>query len=70
MPLGEAFEAYLIQVEQGGQIRREETVTTPTWTYGAAEKATDGITGSYTIKVAQLSERFGPGLFGRITLNG
>ena len=69
VPLGEAFEAYLIQVEQGGQIRREETVTTPTWTYGAAEKATDGITGSHTIKVAQLSERFGPGLFGRITLN-
>ncbi len=69
VPLGEELESYLIRVTEAGQIRREETVGTPAWVYGGAEKAADGITGSYEIEVAQLSERFGPGLFGRITIN-
>jgi hypothetical protein len=39
------------------------------WNYTAAMQANDGVTASYTIDVAQISERFGPGPFTRIEIN-
>ena len=70
VPLGEASEAYLVRVYDGALKVREETVTTPAWAYGAAARVSDGTTGAYAVEVAQISDRFGPGLFRRIEING
>jgi hypothetical protein len=63
VPLGEASEAYLVQVLASGTIRREVRTTVPRWTYAATDKANDGVTGDWLVRVAQLSDRFGPGPF-------
>ena len=68
VPLGEATEQYLVRVEQGGTVR-EETVTAPTWTYTAAAKSADGVAGAFSVDIAQISDRFGPGPFRRIDIN-
>jgi hypothetical protein len=70
VPLGEATEAYVVRVLQGGVILREAAVTGPEWTYGAAQQVQDGATTSFEVAVAQLSDRFGPGLFRRIGIDG
>ena len=69
VPLGEAFERYLVQVIAGGNIRREVEVSAPAWTYPAADQAADGVTAPFTVAVAQISDRFGPGLFRRIEID-
>ncbi len=63
VPLGEAGEAYLIRVIRSGDVKREVEQPARDWTYTAAQRAADGITGPYRIEVAQLSDRVGPGLF-------
>ncbi|MCO6381890.1 glycoside hydrolase/phage tail family protein [Oceanicola sp. 502str15] len=70
VPLGEASEAYVVRVVQGGAVIRETTVSSPGWTYGAAVQSGDGVTGAFELHVAQISERFGPGLFGKGEING
>ncbi len=62
IPLGEETEAYQLRVVQNDEIRREETVTQPNWTYAAAEAVAEVGTSPYQIEVAQLSARYGPGL--------
>jgi hypothetical protein len=69
VPLGETSENYVVQVVQGGAVLREEIVTTPSWTYAASQKTADGLSGLYTIQIAQMSDSFGAGLFKRIDLN-
>ncbi|AJE46412.1 baseplate multidomain protein megatron [Celeribacter indicus] len=69
VPLGESAELYLLRVVSAGRILREVTVARPGWTYTAAQKAADGVEGAYEIHVAQMSERFGPGLFRRIEIH-
>jgi hypothetical protein len=69
VPLGEASERYIVQVLQGGQILREATLNTPSWTYLASQKTADGLSGSYTVQIAQISDSFGAGLFKRIEIN-
>nr|WP_319250554.1 glycoside hydrolase/phage tail family protein [uncultured Celeribacter sp.] len=66
VPLNESYELYLLRVQQGTQVLREITLGTPAWTYTAGQKAADGLSGPYEIHVAQMSERFGPGLFARM----
>ncbi|MEM9349736.1 MAG: glycoside hydrolase/phage tail family protein [Pseudomonadota bacterium] len=61
VPLGEAFEAYRVRVVQGTTVVREAEVTSPVWLYDAAARATDSLSGSYEIRVAQMSEKFGAG---------
>ncbi len=68
--LGEASERFIVRVIHGGTIRRETEVSAPTWDYSAAEQASDGVTGPFSVDVAQISDRFGPGLFRRISVNG
>lgn len=68
VPLGEAFEQYQVRVVQGDTLLREATVTSPSWTYSAVMRADDGQTGPYQIEVAQISDRYGPGLFAKIDL--
>ncbi|MCA8881888.1 MAG: glycoside hydrolase/phage tail family protein [Rhodobacteraceae bacterium] len=70
VPLGEAREEYVLRVRSGGAIRREATVTVPSWSYSTAARTSDGVGTSYTFEVAQVSERFGPGPFTRMTING
>ncbi|MDY6861056.1 MAG: host specificity protein, partial [Pseudomonadota bacterium] len=71
VPLGEAQEQYLIRVRDSGEaVLREVTVAAPSWTYGAAQQAGDGVAAPYFIDVAQVSERFGAGFFKRIVING
>ncbi len=70
VPLGEAVERYQVKVFQSGTLVRDDVITTPNWTYSAAQKASDGISGPYHIQVAQLSESFGPGPFKGLDLDG
>jgi len=70
VPLGEAFEAYVLRVFQGAVLRREVNLNAPMWTYTAVEQTADGLGGPYRVEVAQISQRFGAGLFVRIDLNG
>ena len=69
VPLGEDRESYMVRVIENGELRREETVSQPTWTYPDADALADVGTAPYAIEVAQLSERFGPGPFRRIVMN-
>ncbi len=69
VPLGEAFEAYLVQVMDGGVALRETQVSGPAWTYSAAEFAADNPGPNAVLEVAQISERFGPGSKARKDLN-
>ena len=70
VPLGEAQEMYLVRVRQGTAIRREEVVTTPSWTYATATRLADGVSGAYEVDVAQISDVFGPGLAASIGVGG
>ena len=68
VPLGETVESYVVRVRQGTVIKREVTVTAPTWTYGAGLRALDALLGAYVVEVAQVSDRFGTGPFRAVTL--
>lgn len=63
VPLGEATEVYAVQVVVGGQVRRDVQVGTAGWSYSAAAKAEDGAGLGFLVRVAQVSDRFGPGPF-------
>ncbi|MEL6467396.1 MAG: glycoside hydrolase/phage tail family protein [Pseudomonadota bacterium] len=67
VPVGEETESYTVRVLQFGQVIRETTVTTPSWTYGTAMQTSDGISGNFDIAVAQNSAQFGSGPFGSAT---
>ena len=69
VPLGEESESYLVRVMQGGAIRREQIVSTPSWIYTATEQATDALTGAYSIHVAQISAKYGPGRFATLDVS-
>ncbi|MFC2967852.1 baseplate multidomain protein megatron [Acidimangrovimonas pyrenivorans] len=68
VPLGEAREAYLVRVVSGGGVVREEEVSAPAWSYPAAAQAADGVVAPYEIRVAQVSDSFGPGLFAALAV--
>ncbi|PRY26223.1 putative tail protein [Aliiruegeria haliotis] len=68
--LGEASESYLVQVVRNGVVLREATVPSPSWTYSASARAADTADGPVTVQVAQISDRFGPGLFRSIEIHG
>ena len=68
VPLGEDTEGYLVRVTKAGATVREETVSSPKWTYAAADIASEIGSGGYVVSVAQISGRFGAGPFVPITL--
>lgn len=70
VPLGETTEAYVLRVHNGFTQLREVSLTAPNWTYTAAMQAADAVVAPYFIEVAQVSERFGTGLFTRIEIDG
>jgi len=63
VPLGEDHESYLVRVFRGGELVREQVVAVPEWLYPTALQVDDGLSGAFRIEVAQVSDRFGPGLF-------
>ncbi len=69
VPLGEDAEEYLVRVVSGGTVVREVSRSTSNWSYSTATQAADGVTGSFSVQVAQISRRYGAGLFRRIDIN-
>ncbi|WP_135505086.1 baseplate multidomain protein megatron [Roseovarius aestuariivivens] len=61
VPLGEENERYLVRVMSGPQVLREAIVSTPSWTYTAAQQIADGAAAGVELHVAQLSASFGAG---------
>jgi hypothetical protein len=50
-------------------VIREAVTASPEWIYASAMQASDGAVGQLVFEVAQISDRFGPGLFRRIEIN-
>ncbi|WP_324752953.1 baseplate multidomain protein megatron [Roseovarius sp. Pro17] len=69
VPLGEESESYLLRIMRGGTVLREVTLTAPTWRYDTAQKTVDGA-GPFEVHVAQLSAKFGPGIFAQVAVAG
>ncbi|KCV83511.1 hypothetical protein ATO10_02085 [Actibacterium atlanticum] len=70
VPLGETLELYTLRVINAlGAIVREVSVTSPSWSYSAADQVSDAVGTQFSIEVAQISERFGAGLYKRIEIN-
>lgn len=69
VPIGETTEGYILRVMDGTTIMREVSLATPEYTYSAAAQASDGISAPYAIEIAQVSERFGAGIYRRIEIN-
>jgi hypothetical protein len=67
VPLGEEREAYLVTVNDGVRVVE---VSGPEFIYTASDRLADGVTGAFTLDVAQISERFGAGPKARIIANG
>ena len=68
VPLGEETERYLVRVIKDNAVLREDTVSEPVWIYPLSAQASDGLSGSYSVDVAQVSATFGPGPAARIAL--
>jgi hypothetical protein len=68
VPLGETREQYLIRIFAAGNLVREVQTTSGDWTYTRSAQLTDAVGGTLTLSVAQLSDRFGPGLFATLAL--
>jgi hypothetical protein len=69
VPLGEATEAYHLRVTDASGLRREAGTATPSFTYSVADRLSDGTLSPFSIEVAQVSDRFGPGPYARIDIN-
>lgn len=63
VPLGEDFEAYSVRVLSGPVILAQYETDAPIFDYPASAQVADGVTGPFTLAVAQVSTRFGPGPF-------
>jgi hypothetical protein len=69
VPLGEAVERYHLRIVDGAGLRREIYTAEPAFTYTAAERVADGTQMPFTIEVAQVSDRFGPGPYARMDIH-
>jgi len=61
VPLSEESESYLVRIHDGVSVVRETVVSAPSFVYTQAEQGADGITGPFSVSVAQISASFGPG---------
>jgi hypothetical protein len=69
-PLGEERELYHVRVLSGDVLLREFGPNEPRQDYALTEQNEDGAPAILSIEVAQLSDRFGPGPYKRITFDG
>ncbi len=63
VPLGEDREAYVLRILTGQDVRRQVILAAPRFAYTSSMRLDDGVGGSFTAAVAQVSDRFGPGPF-------
>ena len=70
VPLGEESERYLVRVLENGAVVREAEVSSPEWTYTQAQQDEDATGAGFTLAVAQISGRFGPGPFAERAVAG
>lgn len=68
VPLNEETESYRVQVKVGGEVFREAIVSDAVWSYTMAMRVEDGISGLFSVEVAQISARFGAGLATQIVV--
>ncbi|WP_082677361.1 baseplate megatron protein TIM-barrel domain-containing protein [Ruegeria profundi] len=68
VPLAEENESYLVQISVNGALVREQVVTEPTLFYPTAAQAADGVSGAYSVRVAQVSASYGSGLYASLTV--
>lgn len=61
VPLGEESESYIVHVLKDGELVRESISDKPFWIYPLSEQAVDGLTGTFEIRVAQISATYGTG---------
>ncbi|MEP1612659.1 MAG: glycoside hydrolase/phage tail family protein [Roseobacter sp.] len=61
VPLGEAFERYRVDVISSGEVIRSTEVSSPIYSYTAAQQAADAIATPIEVRVRQISETYGPG---------
>ncbi|MQQ09114.1 hypothetical protein GFB49_11665 [Epibacterium sp. SM1979] len=66
VPLGEASERYAVEVISGDTLVHTTEVTEPNFTYTAAQAASDGVPTPFTMRVAMISETYGPGMWASI----
>lgn len=70
-PLGEEREAYHLRVlDAAGRELRAFSPAEPKQAYSVPHQQQDGASGPLTFEVAQISARFGPGPYQRITFDG
>lgn len=69
VPLGEAAERYRVTIRQGGADKRVTEVSAPQFDYTTAMRSEDGVSGTYAMEIAQISDLYGPGPARRIELH-
>ncbi|HEY9040336.1 MAG TPA: glycoside hydrolase TIM-barrel-like domain-containing protein [Roseovarius sp.] len=68
VPLGEESESYLLRVIKEGVVLRETVLTAPQWQYPATAQSADGAAAPFEVHVAQVSAKFGAGVFAKIVI--
>ena len=68
VPLGEDREWYIVRVYANDNLLREALIYQPSWSYPAPALSQDLAAGALTVRVAQGSDRFGPGPFRAIAV--
>jgi hypothetical protein len=61
IPIGEESESYLVRVQRGTKVLREQITTQPSWVYSAADQAADNTQIGDTLSVAQIGAIYGVG---------
>ena len=64
MPLGEAAEAYVIDILDGATVKRTLSATSPAAVYAAADQTADfgALPSTLHVRISQVSPTEGPGL--------
>jgi hypothetical protein len=60
-PISERREAYRVRVLSGGALRRTVEVAESRFRYAQAQRHEDGVGGAFEVRVAQVSDQWGPG---------
>ena len=69
VPLGEESEAYVLRVVTTNGVVREVELGAASWIYSQEARNTDGVTGDYEVRVAQVSALYGAGAFAALALS-
>ncbi len=70
VPMGEESESYLLRIIKDGAMLREVVLAVPEWRYETATQGTDGAGTPFEVHVAQISAKFGAGVFAKTVITG